>query len=63
MTEEKMREMGSGQLLQVIFTDPGAKPDLMAWCKANGHEWTDFKETKPKYSAWIRKKYDQRNSS
>lgn len=43
MTEEKIAEMKPGQVLQVAFTDPGAQPDLVAWCRATGHELLEFK--------------------
>lgn len=55
MTEEKIAGMAPLALLEVVFTDPGAKADLIAWCKANGHEWLDFTEEKPRYRARIRK--------
>lgn len=37
MTEEKIGDLRSGQILEVIFTDPGARPDLETWCRATGH--------------------------
>ena len=55
MTEEKMVELKRGAVLEVLFTDPGAKPDLEAWCKVNGHEILGFKDEKMKGFAYIRK--------
>ena len=55
MTEEKMVDLKKGEVLEVIFTDPGAKPDLLAWCRATGNECLGFKENKFKNHAYIRK--------
>ena len=56
MTEEKIVQMKIGQVLEVAFTDPGAKPDLTAWCRANGHEIIEFKRNRTEMFATIRKK-------
>jgi tRNA 2-thiouridine synthesizing protein A len=55
MTEEKVAEMKKDEVLEVVFTDPGAKPDLMAWCRASGHAFLDCRPGKPRSSAFIRK--------
>ena len=55
MTEEKIAEMKKGEVLEVIFTDPGAKPDLKAWCGSTGHQIVEFKDEKFKSWAYIQK--------
>jgi tRNA 2-thiouridine synthesizing protein A len=55
MTEEKVAEMKQGEVLEVVFTDPGAKPDLMAWCRASGHVFVECRSGKFQSSAFIRK--------
>jgi len=55
MTEEKMKELKKGEALEVLYTDPGAKPDLIAWCKATGNQALGFKEGKLKSFAYIQK--------
>ena len=55
MTEEKMAELKEGELLEVAFTDPGAKPDLEAWCAATGNELLSFRDEKARMFAVIRK--------
>ena len=55
MTEEKMSGLKKNEILEVIFTDPGSKPDLKAWCQANGHEILSFKTHGLKGSALIQK--------
>ena len=58
MTEEKMAELDDGATLEVVFTDPGAKPDLGAWCRANGHALIGFRDAAPKSFAYIRKGHE-----
>jgi TusA-related sulfurtransferase len=36
-TSKAIKEIGVGQLLEVLATDPGAKPDLAAWSRMTGH--------------------------
>lgn len=55
MTEEKMGEMAQGQILEVIFTDPGAKPDLQMWCRVHKHIFLEYKREKTKHFATIKK--------
>ena len=55
MTEEKVAEMKKGEVLEIIFTDPGAKPDLMAWCRAAGHTFLHCVPGKPRSAAFILK--------
>jgi tRNA 2-thiouridine synthesizing protein A len=33
-----IKEIQIGQVLEVLATDPGAKPDLAAWAKQTRHE-------------------------
>ena len=33
-----IREIGSGELLEVLATDPGSTKDFIAWTKTTGHE-------------------------
>ena len=43
-TKKAMNELESGQVLEVLATDKGAKSDLTAWAKSGGHELLDHKE-------------------
>ena len=56
MTEEKLLELKPGEVLEVVFTDPGAKPDLQMWCKVTGNKFLEFRSERMKYFATIRKK-------
>lgn len=37
-TQDKVKTMNSGDILQVICTDPGVLQDIPAWCRINGHK-------------------------
>ncbi|MFQ5487175.1 MAG: sulfurtransferase TusA family protein [Gammaproteobacteria bacterium] len=37
-TQNRIRSMAKGDILQVLCTDPGALHDIPAWCRINGHE-------------------------
>jgi TusA-related sulfurtransferase len=55
MTEERMAAMRKGEVLEVLFTDRGARPDLEAWCRATGNQILEFKEEKWRTFGYIRK--------
>ena len=37
-TQDKIAELGPGDILEVLATDPGALHDIPAWCRIHGHE-------------------------
>lgn len=36
-TSKAIKEVPVGQVLEVLATDPGSRPDLEAWSKMTGH--------------------------
>jgi tRNA 2-thiouridine synthesizing protein A len=36
-TAKEMKQMPSGQLIEVLATDPGSVPDFAAWSKTTGN--------------------------
>jgi len=36
--QNRIKTLAKGDILEVICTDPGAKNDVPAWCRINGHE-------------------------
>jgi tRNA 2-thiouridine synthesizing protein A len=44
-TQDRTAELKCGDKLEVICTDPGALNDIPAWCRINGHEVLDARET------------------
>ena len=39
-----IREIGHGEILEVLADDPGFKPDIIAWCHQSKNELTELKE-------------------
>jgi len=37
-TSKAIKEISIGQVLEVLATDPGSKPDLEAWSRMTGHK-------------------------
>ncbi|KPB04660.1 sulfurtransferase TusA family protein [Bacillus sp. CHD6a] len=54
-TKKALNEVNSGEILEVISTDKGAKTDLTAWCKATGNELLDMKEENDVFTFYIKK--------
>ncbi len=55
-TAAKMKELQSGQVLEVVSTDEGIKEDMPAWCKATDNEFLGIEEEGELYKAYVRKK-------
>ena len=53
---QKIREIGAGEVVRLVGTDPGILQDVPAWCKSTGNECIEVKEESGKYVALIRKK-------
>lgn len=54
-TKKAMDEIESGQVLEVLATDKGAKSDLAAWAKSGGHELLKDEEENGVLKFWIKK--------
>jgi len=37
-TQDKVKTMQAGDILEVVCTDPGVMQDIPAWCRINGHK-------------------------
>lgn len=37
-TQDKVKQLQTGNTLEVICTDPGVMQDIPAWCRINGHK-------------------------
>ena len=55
MTEERMIELKMNEVLEVLFTDPGAKEDLEAWCRMMKYDFFDHRNEKTNSFVKIRK--------
>jgi len=36
-TQDKVKQLQPGDILEVVGTDPGIMQDIPAWCRINGH--------------------------
>ncbi|WP_339296169.1 sulfurtransferase TusA family protein [Paenibacillus sp. FSL W7-1279] len=54
-TKKEIKEMESGEILEIHTTDQGAKSDLTAWAKSTGNELLDYQEEGDVLKFWIRK--------
>lgn len=43
-TQNKIKELEDGDILDVVCTDPGALSDIPAWARINGHEVIEHRE-------------------
>ncbi|MEM0075150.1 MAG: sulfurtransferase TusA family protein [Nitrososphaerota archaeon] len=43
-TSQAIKEIQIGEVLEVLATDPGSKPDLTAWAKMTGNELLSMEE-------------------
>ena len=54
-TRKSMKELESGQVLEIHTTDKGAVNDLTAWAKSGGHEMLQHIEENDVLKFWIKK--------
>jgi tRNA 2-thiouridine synthesizing protein A len=54
-TNNAIKAMQVGQVLEMLATDPGSGPDIKAWAKQTGHELLDGREEGQVYRFLIRK--------
>ncbi|MDA3786240.1 MAG: sulfurtransferase TusA family protein [Deltaproteobacteria bacterium] len=54
-TKKAINSLNSGQILEVLGTDPGSKNDLPNWCDRSGHLFLGDKEGDGFFRFFIRK--------
>jgi tRNA 2-thiouridine synthesizing protein A len=54
-TSTAIKNLKVGQLLEVLATDPGATPDMLAWSKRTGYELVRMEEESGVLKFYIRK--------
>jgi tRNA 2-thiouridine synthesizing protein A len=54
-TKKEMGKISSGQVLEVLGTDPGSRNDLPGWCTKSGHEFLGEKEDDGFFRFYIQK--------
>ena len=56
MLHKAIRELASGELIEVKATDPSTQRDIPKFCLFLGHELVETKEEAGAYFYWIKKK-------
>ncbi len=54
-TKKAMDGMGSGQVLEMLSTDPGSKNDITAWAKRTGNELIEIVEEGGAFKFYLKK--------
>jgi len=54
-TSRKIKELKSGQVLEVLSDDKGIKEDMPAWCKTTGNECLGVQEENSIFHAYVKK--------
>ena len=54
-TAKKIKELETGQVLEVLADDEGIKEDLPAWCRTTGNELLSIEEQEGQYKAYVKK--------
>lgn len=54
-TREAIREMVTGQVLEMLSDDPASEPDMRSWAQNTGHELLEVTRTGAVYRFVVRK--------
>jgi tRNA 2-thiouridine synthesizing protein A len=57
-TAQKIKELKTGDVLEVIADDKGIKQDMPAWCKTTGHEYLGLEEAGNEIKVYVRKTHE-----
>ncbi|MBI5192021.1 MAG: sulfurtransferase TusA family protein [Nitrospirae bacterium] len=55
LTSKKMKEMQSGDVLEVLSDDAGIKKDMPAWCSSTRNEYIGLVEEGNVFKVYVRK--------
>jgi tRNA 2-thiouridine synthesizing protein A len=54
-TAEKIKELQTGQVLEVLSDDRGIKEDMPAWCRATGNQCLGVERVGKEIKVYVRK--------
>lgn len=57
-TNAKIKEMKTGQVLEILADDKGIKLDMPAWCRSTGHECLGIEEKGGEFKVYVKKAHD-----
>lgn len=55
-TAQKIKELKSGEVLEVIASDKGIKLDMPSWCRMTGNECLGIEEKDGEFHVFVKKK-------
>ncbi len=55
-TNMALKKVNSGEVLEIIATDPGTQTDIPAWCKRTGNTLLESSEADGSIHFYVRKK-------
>ena len=53
---QKMKDVASGQVLELLADDAGSKEDVPAWCRRTENEYLGMEEENAMFKFYIKKK-------
>jgi tRNA 2-thiouridine synthesizing protein A len=54
--KKALTDMGAGQVLKIVATDPGSVKDFQAFCKQTGHELVSHSEANREFTFFMKHK-------
>jgi TusA-related sulfurtransferase len=57
-TVQKMKELKTGEVLEVVADDKGIRQDMPAWCQATGNECLGIEEGGGEIRVYVKKKLE-----
>ena len=54
-TSQKIKELSSGQVLEILADDEGIKEDMPAWCNTTGNEFLGVEEEGDTIKVYVKK--------
>jgi tRNA 2-thiouridine synthesizing protein A len=55
-TAQRIKELKSGEVLEIVADDRGIKRDMPAWCQATGNECLGMEEAGGEIKVYVKKK-------
>jgi len=57
-TAQKIKELKTGDVLEVVADDKGIKQDMPAWCETTGHECLGMQEEGGEIRVYVKKRHE-----
>ena len=57
-TAQKIKDLKTGDVLEVLSDDVGIKGDMPAWCESTGHEYLGIEEDGREIKVYVKKTHE-----